>query len=285
MCWSRRIAVWLRPGGLIAVLLVPAVLTATDRHQSRPPPKGEVVEIFSGIENGQLEVQLIPKGSSKCRLMVKNKTDKPLSVMLPQAFAGVPVLAQFQNNFNQNNLNQNNVPQAVGVGPFANPGMGPAMMNVPGVNQGGPNMHGPARGGPNMFPGPLFNVPPEKVGKLKLKSVCLDYGKPNPRPQIKYEIKPIASYTDKPGVAEVCAMLGRGEIRQQTAQLAAWHLNNDKSWKELAGIRHKVTFGTAPTYARKELEAAKKAAEQAVKLADERRKPSAGKSDSLSRRR
>ena len=53
------------------------------------------MELFAGIEQQQLEVQLIPRDASQCRLLISNKTDQPLSVKLPEAFAGVPVLAQF----------------------------------------------------------------------------------------------------------------------------------------------------------------------------------------------
>jgi hypothetical protein len=277
MVRSRHIGWMLRPGLWVAVLLVPAVLMAADRKKGKPLPKGELVGIFSGIEQGQLEVQLIPKDSTKGRLLVKNKTDKPLNVQLPEAFAGVPVLAQFP-NFNQPNFDQNNVPQVLGIGPgqgrnnFMNP-----MMNL------GPNMRGP-NVGPNLGPGPVFNIAPEKVGKLKLTAVCLEHGKPNPGPRIKYQIEPIGSVTDKAGVAELCGMLGRGEVSQRTAQLAAWHLNNELSWEKLAGIRQKVTFGTRPTYTRQELQAAKKAAEKATESAKKRRAPSSGKAESLSRK-
>ncbi len=284
MCGSSLVTWLLRPGLWVAVLAVSSILPAAETETDKPLAKGEVVEIFSGIQQGQLDVQLIPRDSRQCRLIIKNNTDKPLSVMLPQAFAGVPVLAQFQPNFPNRNRNQNSAPQAVGIGPgLMGPGLqGPGMMNLRGNrgrNVGGPNA------GPNFFPGPLFNIAPEKVGKLKLSSVCLDYGQPNPRPRIKYAIRPIGSYTDKPGVAEVCAMLGRGEIEQRVAQLAAWHLNNDRSWEQLAGIRDRVALGAGPpTYSRKELQAAQGAAEKAVELAKQRRKSGRGQSDSLSQK-
>lgn len=289
MRYSSRIE-WLRRAVCLAVVLVPVVATAADRSPKKPPPDGELVEIFSGIASGQIDVQLIAKDSKQCRLFVENKTDRPLNVMLPRAFAGVPVLAQAgmpmlgPGGRGLNPVGRNR-PQGIGMGPgmmgpglFA-PGMGRGMMNVLGGNIGGNIAAGNRR--PNMFPGPLFNVPPEKVGKLKLDCVCLDFGRPQPRPRIKYRIEPIHGYTDKPGVAELCDMLGRGELTQRVAQLAAWHLANGKSWDQLAEIRHKVTFGTQPTYSRKELQSARQAAEKAVQAAEERAKPHGGKADSL----
>jgi len=135
--------------------------------------------------------------------------------------------------------------------------------------------------------GPLFNIAPERVGKVKLPAVCLDHGKPDPTPQskYKYEVKPLESVTDKEGVAEVCVMLSHGEVTQQIAQLAAWHLNNDLSWEKLAKVRQRGgLFGPTPTYSKAELQAAKKTAEKAVKLAQERKQPSQNTSTSVSQR-
>ena len=92
----------------------------------------------------------------------------------------------------------------------------------------------------------MFNVPPEKVGQLKVATVCLEHGKREPRAAIPYEIKPLDSVTTKPGVRELCAMLGSGQINQRAAQAAAWHLNNGMSWQELAAKRHRFANGTRP---------------------------------------
>ncbi len=94
----------------------------------------------------------------------------------------------------------------------------------------------------------LFNVPPEKVGQFKVATVCLEYGKPDPRPGMKYEIRPIEEATNEPAVAEVCRKLGRGELDQRVAQVAAWHLNNDMSWEKLANMRFKYANGMSKPY-------------------------------------
>jgi len=259
-----RLAVW-----AVAALL-PAVLSAA-------PPEPEVVDVFPAAEQGKIEVRLIALDSAKCNLLVTNKTGKPLSVRLPEAFAGVPVLAQqpwnppFNPNFNQN---QNNSPQRLGLSPLMNPGMNNGMMNIMGPN------FGQNRRMPNMMPGPIMNIPPEKVGKLKLPSVCLDFGKPNPGPQIKYEIRPIESAAEKDGVAEVCAMLGRGEISQRVAQLAAWHLNNDVRWEQLASLRQQRVLAPKPIYSREELSAGKRVVEKVRKSAEKERPSRSGSGDS-----
>ena len=50
--------------------------------------------MFAAIEKGDISVKLIPKDSTESQVLIKNETDKPLNVKLPDAFAGVPVLAQ-----------------------------------------------------------------------------------------------------------------------------------------------------------------------------------------------
>lgn len=82
--------------------------------------------------------------------------------------------------------------------------------------------------------GGFFNVAPQKVTKIKVPSVCLEHGKPDPTPRMKYMIVPIETLTKDPNVIEVCKMLGNGEIPQNAAQAAAWNLANGMSWQELA---------------------------------------------------
>jgi hypothetical protein len=108
------------------------------------------------------------------------------------------------------------------------------------VNQGfGGGMGGMGMGGMGM--GGFMNVGPDRVGKFKVATVCLEHGKKDPNPRVPYEMKPIESFTQKAELIELCKMLGRGEIDQVSAQAAAWHLSDGLSWQELARkvkIRH-----------------------------------------------
>jgi hypothetical protein len=187
----------------------------------------EVVDLFAAAEKGDIEVRLIPKDSTTGTVTIKNNTDRPLTIKLPEAFAGVPVLAQglgvggglgMGGGGGNNNNNQN---QGFGGGMG---GMGMGGMGMGGMGGGG------FGGG-----GGLFNVGPEKVGKIKFAAVCLEHGKLDPNPRVPYTMKPIESFTSKGEVIEVVKMLSRGEIDQRSAQAAAWHLTDDMSWNELAG--------------------------------------------------
>jgi len=146
---------------------------------------------------------------------------------------------------------------------------------------GGMGGMGMGMGGMGMGGG-FFNVQPEKVGQLKVPTVCLEHGKPDPRPGVKYEIKPIGQFTDKPAVHEICRKLGRSELSQSVAQAAAWHLQNDMSWNELAAKHYKYAIGlTRPYFSREEIQAAMKAVTEATLLGDKPK--SASESTSLSR--
>lgn len=238
----------------VAMACTPALLSAANRP-GKAAGEAETVEMFAAIEKGQIDVKLIPKDSTQCRVMIENKTKKPLSVKLPEAFAGVPVLGQ----------------GLAGAGGGGGGGGGQAMGGGMGMGMGGGGMGGG---------GGFFNVAPEKVGQLKVTTVCLEHGKPEPRPAMKYEIKPIQQATDKPEVHELCRLLGQGQISQRAAQVAAWHLNNGMSFEQLAAKQLKFADGsTAPYFSPQELQAGLQIVAQATKTVQERQKTE--KSDSL----
>jgi len=281
---------------LAAVVLVVPPLTASDQIKgvTEYNPEDETVELFAGIEQGKLEVKLIPRDSTQCRVLIANQTDKPLNVSLPGALAGIPVVAQMQfqpGNLQAGNLQpgtsaRGNAPQQLGVGnQFGNnPWMGNQGNRL--FNLGGPgNNVVPQRGRmqPNFGP---FNVAPEKVAQLRLPSVCLEYGKPNPRPNMSYTIQPIQSATEKPEMEALCRMLGRGQVSQRAAQAAAWHLANEMSWEQLAQLRRKsvVALLSRPIFTAADLAEAKQAAEAAIEMVEHRGQEASVDSGSLSMR-
>ena len=255
--------------GLVGVglLLASAALAAEGRKgfitKSKYDPQARTVEMFAAIENGDISVKLIPKDSTQCRVLIENKTDKPLNVKLPSAFAGVPVLAQIGGMGGMGGRRGGSGRGGMGGG---NQGMGGGMGGMGGMGGGGRGM---------------FSVPPEKIGKFKVPTVCLEHGKQEPRAAIPYEIKPLESFTTKPGVRELCEMIGSGQLDQRAAQAAAWHLNNDMSWQELAAKRLRHANGMSqPYFNRGEIQAGIQIAAAAVKTAKLRQQQeSAGDDD------
>ncbi len=293
-----RIATWV----LAATVVAAPAAAGGLRGAAKFNPDHETVDVFTAIEDGRLEAKLIPCDSRQCNLLIKNLSDKPLNVTLPDVLAAVPVLAQFNNNqfnndpFNNNQLDNNaqnnNAPQTLGIGnPFGNqpgnqfgnqPGnqfgnqRNPNMMNrrqqllnLPGVNR--------RNNGPAFAP---FNVAPEKTARLTVPSVCLEHGKKEPRPSMAYTIKPIDTVTDKAEAHEICRMLGHGEIDQRVAQAAAWHLANDMPWDKLAAKRIRVLgYGKKPYFTAGQLAQAKDAVGEAYAAAGERKRPVLAKAD------
>jgi hypothetical protein len=64
--------------------------------------------------------------------------------------------------------------------------------------------------------------------------LCLDHGLRDPSPSVPYKLVPAEEHLDRPAVVELLKAFGRGELDHQAAQAAAWHLNNDMTWDELA---------------------------------------------------
>jgi hypothetical protein len=216
-----------------AVFLVGA--TAQAATPSRGPlksgefnPQHESVEVFQAIEQDRIEVKLIPKDSTECNVLIENKSDRPLNVELPAAFVGVPVLAQIG-----------------GVGGMGGGGGGNQAMGGGMGGMGGGGMGGMGGGGGG---GGFFNVAPEKVGQFKVPTVCLEHGKKDPRPAVPYVIQPIEEFTDRASVHALCRMVGSGQLNQRAAQVAAWMLNCDMTWQDLAAKRLRFANGTSRPY-------------------------------------
>ena len=223
-------------------------------------PADQTVEMFAAMEKGDISVKLIPKDSTQCRVLIENKTDKPLNVKLPDSFAGVPALAQNLGGNRGGGGNRSGNSNRSGGGNNQNQSMGGGMGGMGGGGMGG-------------MGGGMFNVPPEKVGQLKVATVCLEHGKHEPNAKIPYEIKPLESFTAKAGVRELCESLGKDQLSQRAAQAAAWHLNNGMSWQELSAKQIERAGGARyPYFTAAEIQAGMKIAAVAVQAAELREK-------------
>jgi hypothetical protein len=213
-----------------------------------------VVDLFEAQRAGQIEVKLIPKDAAEGTVVITNKSQQPLSIKLPAAFAGVPVLGQRGARGGVNGTIANG---ATGGG---NQGIGGGFGGRGGIPGGGGGIGGP---------GGIFNVAPEQVGKLKVVSVCLEHGKKDPSPQVAYDLVPLESFAKDPKVIELVKMLGRGEVDQRAAQAAAWHFGNRLSWQELAekiGAKH-INGTTELYFSSAELDRARQVATEADRRA------------------
>ncbi|MGQ9505083.1 MAG: hypothetical protein ACUVQG_10055 [Thermogutta sp.] len=224
----------------------------------------EAVDLFTAIGQKVVEVKLIPKNSNECNVVVKNKTDKPLTIRMPETFAGVPVLAQLGGIGGDMGYGGG---RRGGYGGYGGGGYGGGAQGFGGGFGGGYGGYGGYGGGYGGYGGGIWNVPPEKVVQVKIPIVCLDHGKPDPNPRIPYEIKPIESYAKCPEVNEVLKMLANGKIPQRVAQVAAWHFQNGLTLEELARKEIRTAIGLrVPYFSPAEIQAAVRVVAEANRL-------------------
>lgn len=211
-------------------------LSAAENSSSAPQQIG----LFDGMQNGDLQVRYVPKNDREAQIIIKNNTRQPLSVKLPDAFAGVPVLAQ------------------------AGGGTRGGSSRSSGSGGGGQSTGG-GGGGSRGGGGGVFNVAPEAVSKVKVPIVCLEHGKDDPNDHIPYEIRPIESFTTDARVQELLKLLGTGQIDQRAAQAATWHFTNKMSWNDLAA--KKLNHVGQPYFTKTEMQAAMALAARSEQLA------------------
>lgn len=195
-------------------------------------PSAERVELFKAVDEGQLELKVIPKDSTGGLVYIQNNSEKPLTVDLPKAIVGVQVLKQFD-DFGGGGMGGGYGGDGGGGGGGGGQAFGGGMggMGMMGGGMGGMGMGGMGGGGG------FFSIPPEKVVKLPYQSVCLDHGKAEPHPRMNYRLMAVEDYTDNEALRELITIVGSRRIDQQAAQAAAWHLDDGISWQELATKR------------------------------------------------
>ncbi len=176
-----------------------------------PAEEAKAIDLFQAIDDGLVDVKFVARSDSKGRLVMTNKTSEPIDVLIPEAFAGVPVLPQFGGG---------------GGGGGLGGGGGGGSQSVGG---GGGGRGGGGRGG-----GGRFNIQPEKVSRVDVPLICLDHGLKDPSSSKPYEIRPIEDVVDSPAVIEIVKAFANGELPRGASQAAVWHLHSDVSWIDLA---------------------------------------------------
>jgi hypothetical protein len=202
------------------------------------------VEFFAALDSGDLEIDFIPRDVKEATVIFRNVTDKPMQVKLPETFGALPVLAQgFGGGMGGGGMGGG------GMGGGGMGGMGGGGGQGMGGGMGGGGMGGGGMGGGGMGGGGgMFRVEADKPRKLSAATVCLEEGKPDPNPRMKYRIVRLEEVNPSPEVAEVCKALGYGRIAQTTAQAAAWHLANGLSWDKLSTLPRVVSKYTGVEY-------------------------------------
>lgn len=241
-------------------------------------PTAEKMDLFAALNAGAISARIVAHDSEGGNVYIENLSGKPLTVNLPEAVAMVQVLKQgFFNNQpagNGNGLNGNTsgLSNMLGGGQSGGAqslGSGFGQQNNTAIgNNNGNNVPGFPLG--NNF----FSIPPERIAQVPFRSVCLNYGKPDPSPRMTYKVVPLEDFSQDPVLQETLKTFGRGRLDRTVAQAAAWHLTDNLSWQDLANIKRYTLPGVyssqVPIFSKPEIQAARKLIEQATKQAQER---------------
>lgn len=204
------------------------------------------VDLFDAIDQGLVDVKFVARSAAKGRLVMTNKTKEPVNVLVPEAFAGVPTLRQF------------------GGGGGGGGGLGGGGGGGQSVGGGG---GGGGRGGGG---GGAFNIAPEDIGRLDVPLLCLDHGLRDPSSNKPYEIRPIEDVVKSPALVEIVKAYANGELPRGASQAAAWNINSQVSWDELAAklTGTKRNINRSPYFSRDEIQAAMAIVKRAETMTD-----------------
>jgi hypothetical protein len=240
---------------------------AADAPASNSPTgPNAAIGLFQAMNDKQVDVKFIAKSDHDARLIVKNNTKQPLNLQMPEAFAGVPTLAQFGGARGGGGRGGGFGGGSRGGG---GGGIGGGQQSLGGggggIGGGGGGIGGGGGGGG------FFSVPPEETAKIDLEVVCLDHGLRAPNGSSSYTIVPAEEFlADRPAVVELMKAFGRGELKHGAVQAAAWNLNSDQTWQQLAaklaGTRR--TVNRAPYFTADEIRTGMAYANEASRLAE-----------------
>jgi hypothetical protein len=270
----------LRPGvpriltSVSSMCLVVTLLCAANRGPIRNltlDPDADVVPLFDGVAADQFDVRMSALDAYHANVVISNTTHSPLTVALPKAAVGVHVLPQFNPNggFLQGNQGGNlfmgandggNQAQSVG-GPLQ--GMGAnnnngAFGNNNFFGQGFPSLPAEMATDDLKDYGGLATIPAGKSIQLQMKSVCLNYGKDEPRSRLTYRLVPVAAHSSDPLLAELLESYTE-RVDRDVMQAAVWHVANGLSWDQIRQLPDRRIPGVSATlFNRLQVESARK---------------------------
>ena len=264
-------------GGFFAGALIMSVSSqsavAAESASATSTSASGVPDLFEAEAQQLVSLRYIPNNAKSAQIIVTNRTRRPLTLRLPDAFAGIPVLAQMggmggggnQGGFAAGGIGGGPQTTAGGAG-----GLGGQGMN--GMGGGGMGMGGGGGGG-------AFSIPPERSRTFRVPTVCVEYGKHEPSSRMPYKLTKAETFSSDPKLAFVLESLGRGELSQKVAQAAAWHIANGLTWEKLAAekIDHAGGIPDEPYFSQAELVMAYRLV--AVATEEARRRQPSGQSE------
>ena len=271
-----RVASILFGGFFVGALIVSAssqAAIAAESASATSTSASGVPDLFEAEAQQLVSLRYIPNNAKSAQIIVTNRTRRPLTLRLPDAFAGIPVLAQMggmggggnQGGFAAGGIGGGPQTTAGGAG-----GLGGQGMN--GMGGGGMGMGGGGGGG-------AFSIPPERSRTFRVPTVCVEYGKHEPSSRMPYKLTKSETFSSDPKLTYVLESLGRGELSQKVAQAASWHIANGLTWEKLAAekIDHAGGIPDEPYFSQAELVMAYRLV--AVATEEARRRQPSGQSE------
>jgi hypothetical protein len=277
---------------VVCAALMAGTLSGADNDKARMKtylktkldPTAEQVELFEGMDKGDLQAYIITKDEHEGFAFIENHSDKPLTVKIPDAVIAVQNLKQFGGGgggFGGGGMGGMGGGGMGGMGGGGmggmggqNQGMGGGMGGGGMGGQGMGGMGGGGMGGGGQFGGGggggFFSIPPQARVRLSFNSVCLEHAVKPPRSGYKYQMMPLENGTKNEHLKEVLRMVATGSIPSGIAQAATWHLTDGLTFEELAHKKQVSLVGhSSPMFTTAELINAQKMlvlADQRVKL-------------------
>jgi len=219
--------------------------SSTKKSGKSAKSEAKTVELFDAMEQELVSVEFIGKDATEANIIFRNKGNEPVNLIMPATFGAVPVLAQFGGGGGGlggggGGLGGGGGGFGGGAGGFGGGGQG-GVGGGQGVGggfggggQGGGGFGGGGLGGQGGGGGGgFFRVEPDRPRKMTVATVCLNHGKADPNPRMKYKLVRLAEVNDSMVVEGICRGLASGKVSQNVAQAAAWNVANGLSWEEL----------------------------------------------------
>jgi len=239
--------------------------SSTKKSGKSAKSEAKTVELFDAMEQELVSVEFIGKDATEANIIFRNRGNEPVNLIMPATFGAVPVLAQFGGGGGlgggglgggglgggglgggglggggfgaggQGGGGGQGVGGGFGGGGFGGGGFG-------GGGQGGGGFGGGGQGGGGFGGGGLggggqgggfFRVEPDRPRKMTVATVCLNHGKADPNPRMKYKLVRLAEVNGSMVVEGICRGLASGKVSQNVAQAAAWNVANGLTWEEL----------------------------------------------------
>ena len=196
------------------------------RHSKPSKADAKAVDMFEAMEQELITVDYIGKDATQANILFRNKGNEPLNILLPATFGAVPVLAQAA----PGGFGGGGGGGLGGGGGGGGQGIGGGFGGGGGIG-GGQGLGGPGGGGQGV--GGFFRLEPDMPRKMTVATMCLNHGKADPNPKMKYQVVRLAEVNDSLVIEGFCRGLASGKVSQNVAQAAAWHVANGLTWDEL----------------------------------------------------